>query len=386
MVFKILIRIFFLPLILLEICIPKKDTIWIFGSWNGKTYSDNSKYLYEFAQNHKDTHIRPIWLTKKKSIVDELRMGGKECYLFYSLKGIYYSIIARVVVVSRTWNDLPLTAFLTPHKTFYVQLWHGTPLKKLNKVLRGSFIAEILKKVFRAYIGRDYDLVISATEKTIPIYKKVFSVTSEQIHITGQPRNDVFQSDHYKSFVGDSKRIILYMPTWRKQPFNYFDKKFRFDLQKIDAQLEKENAVLIVKLHFHMIETFKEIFNTKNIIFLDDISDIYPYLPSVDILLTDYSSIFFDFLLLDKPIIFMPFDKDKYVNEVGGFYFDYADVTPGYKAQDWSDVFKEVQKIFRGQDSCKSSRKKINNIFNRYHDSHSSMRVYTLIKDSIGSL
>ena len=227
-------------------------------------------------------------------------------------------------------------------------------------------------------------MVISATDKITPIYRKVFSVTSKQVHITGQPRNDVLLDSDYKRLVDDKKKVILYMPTWRQQSFNYFDKKFGFDLQKIDAQLERGNAILIVKLHFHMVGGYEKIFKTKNIIFLNNISDIYPYLSSVDILLTDYSSIYFDFLLLDKPIIFMPFEKDRYVKEVGGFYFDYDDVTPGYKAQDWNDVFKEVQKIFNGKDTWKSSRKKVNKEFNLYQDSNSSKRVYSLIKESIG--
>ena len=385
MFLTIFLRVLLLPLYLINLCIPKNKTIWIFGSWKGETYNDNSKYLYEYVYKKTDSPIRAIWLTKKKSIIEQLKKEGKECYYFYSLPGMCYSIIAGVAVVSRTWFDLPFTTLLFPQRTLYVQLWHGTPLKKLDKLLRGSLFSQILKIIFRVYSGRDYDLVISATEKNVFIYQDIFSISKKNIKILGQPRNDALFSQKKEIMVParKKKKIILYMPTWRSYPYNYFDKKFGFDLKKLESFLYKENCLLVVKLHFHDQEKYKKQFSSKYIIFINDIDDIYPYLSSVDILLTDYSSIFYDFLLVKKPIIFLPFDIARYTKDVGEFYHGYEKVTPGYKAKNWDEVIGEIKNIFKGKDRYKRKRGEINDMFNPFKDGKNSERVYQEIMTSL---
>lgn len=384
---QLIIPIFLSPLVIFNSLLSKNNRVWIFGAWEGRTYNDNSKYLYEYTQTYKKNVTRAIWLTKSKKVYSLLKKEKKECYYFYSLHGIYFSIVAQVVIVSRTWTDLPLTCLLFPKKTIFVQLWHGTPLKRLEKIFGKSIKGKVLRKLVVLYLGRTYDMVFSGTTKNVSHYsgKNFFSVKKKDIYITGQPRNDVLLTSlkSIKITQKEYKKIILYIPTWRNKKSDYFNKELKFDLKKLDMFLKKEEILFVLKFHFHDYYLYKRTLLSDNILFLSDIDDIYPYLRNVDILITDYSSIYFDFLLLQKPMLFFPFDKEQYKNEVGGFYYPYDSVTPGVKVYDWSRLIFELKKLIRGQDEYQFERKRINELFNTYKDKDSSARVYKEIAERI---
>ena len=100
-----------------------------------------------------------------------------------------------------------------------------------------------------------------------------------------------------------------------------------------------------------------------------------------DILITDYSSVYFDFLLLDRPVIFTPFDIKEYINKDRQLYYDYDKVTPGPRCNNWNEVLIELDKILRGEDGYKKERQQINDYFNKYKDANSSKRVYEFFKN-----
>ena len=104
----------------------------------------------------------------------------------------------------------------------------------------------------------------------------------------------------------------------------------------------------------------------KNIYFVDPSSDIYPFLKHVDLLITDYSSIYFDFLLLDRPIIFFCFDLEDYLAKNRDMYFEYNKVTPGDKARNYAELKTCIIKALKGQDEYSEERRKIKNIMFNY--------------------
>jgi CDP-glycerol glycerophosphotransferase (TagB/SpsB family) len=111
--------------------------------------------------------------------------------------------------------------------------------------------------------------------------------------------------------------------------------------------------------------------------------DIYPLLKRVNILITDYSSVYFDFLLLDRPIIFAPFDLREFVSLDGQeLFYDYDEVTPGPKATDWKGVLEFVERNLQCDD-YKTQRKEICLRFNEFRDCKNSERVYNIIKNSL---
>jgi len=376
-----IIKIISLPLYLLGMLIPKNKNIWIFGTGNGRKYNENSKALFEYVVKNKKT-IRAIWLTRNEEIRSQLDKKNKEVYAFYSLKGIYFSLISKILVISTSFYDIGFVAYLFPRNVKIIQLWHGTPLKKL----RGSslrfgmkvYLKKFLPKntflwIFVQYIGRHSDLIISATDKNIKIYKEL---GHKNVKITGQPRNDILFKIIENS---DKKKTFFYLPTYRAygNDFDFFF-QYGFDLEKMDSFLEKNNVSLLIKFHpcdekqnKKLINSFS---NTKNI-FLSQDNDIYKLLPKIDALLTDYSSIYFDFLLLNRPIIFTPFDFEKY-KKLNGFYYNYNLVTPGPKAKDWKEVLVYMQEAVKNPNKYQKQRKKINDMFNKYKDGKSSERVF----------
>ncbi|MCX6781634.1 MAG: CDP-glycerol glycerophosphotransferase family protein [Candidatus Magasanikbacteria bacterium] len=398
-----------MPLYLVGLLVKKNNKIWIFGTGNGTKYNDNSRALFEYV-NVNEKIIRPIWLTKSDYIVQKLRKENFEVYKFYSVNGIYYSIVAKVLVLTTSFFDVNSTSYLFSSKSKIIQLWHGTPLKRLtldasiatylfqlkNKIIQAwygktseellkvsSFNKRIISWIILQYIGRESDLIISATDKNKKIYAELPIFGHKNIKTTGQPRNDVlFEKIESKN----KKKLLFYLPTWREYDKNFdFFGQYKFNLEKFDSFLERNNANFIIKLHACDEKQSKKIAdlfaNAKNIS-LSQIEDIYEILPKTDILLTDYSSVYFDFLLLNRPVVFTPFDLVLY-EKLRGFYYDYNSVTPGPKANDWDEVVEYVQDILNGVDNYKQRRLLVNRDFNRYQDGKSSERVFQEIIKTI---
>jgi CDP-glycerol glycerophosphotransferase len=113
---------------------------------------------------------------------------------------------------------------------------------------------------------------------------------------------------------------------------------------------------------------------------------MYPLFTKVDLLITDYSSIFFDFLLTDKPVLFYPYDKDEYLTMDRSMYDDYDTVTPGHKAYNYSDFHKKLEMFFQQPNALKESDldyQKIKKMYNKYSDSNGAKRTYEFITSNI---
>jgi len=384
---SLLFKLLFFPLSTLLDIIPVNKNIWVFGTGLGENYNDNSKYLFEYVINNNGgkSKIRPIWLTKNKTILETLKKEGKEVYLFHSVKGLFYSLVSGVVIVSFSWIDLPLTSFILRKKKV-VQLWHGTPFRKVD-FKSGSLFEKLLKVIFLSYLGREFDLVLVATPKVIEIHrlKNVSNIDEEKIKVTGSPRTDILHKNYgHFAFLkqGKTEKVFLYLPTWRHYRHNLFDAKYGFNFARINNFLHKNRSYLVVKVHPEEFKKYKKLNrlnNSRSRIIFTFVEDIYPFMKSVDCLLTDYSSVYFDFLILDKPIIFLPFDMEEYVKDNHGFYYDYDWVTAGPKTQNWIETLTEMKKIILGKDKYKKQRRIIDKLFNTYSDGNNSKRVFNEI-------
>jgi len=217
---------------------------------------------------------------------------------------------------------------------------------------------------------------------------------------TGYPRNDALLSNitisnvlsDIKEQYGDYKYLIFYLPTFRGQIGSEFDlfTNYGFDVSKIEKNLEEINALFLIKTHpvncIRDEELLARVHCSKQIKIVNDSDsdgDIYPILRKTDVLITDYSSVYFDFLLLNRPIIFAPFDFENYVREDREFYDNYNDVTPGPKAKNWDEVLKYVKEAIKNPEEYESERKRVCELFNAYNDANSSERVYKAIKEII---
>jgi CDP-glycerol glycerophosphotransferase (TagB/SpsB family) len=154
--------------------------------------------------------------------------------------------------------------------------------------------------------------------------------------------------------------------------------EYSFDPESMSRFLMKHNLVLVIKPHF--IELNEVLDNLKGFdrIKVYQEADPYPLLKYTDILITDYSSVIFDFLVTDKPIIFTPFDMEYYIKNINDFYFDYREISAGPQCKDWLEVQKNIVKIL-GDDPYTNQRRLLNSKFNKF-SSHHSERLVEFLK------
>ncbi len=373
-----------LPLYWLSCIVPKDKNTWVFGAWFGERYADNSKYLFEYV-NKNYPKINTIWLTKNKIVYNDLKTKGYKVVLKKSLKGIYFSMRAKVFIVCQSKKE-DIYPFVNDKVSVVVQLWHGIPLKKIGyddkiySFCNARSQKNKIKKLFFPFLIESYSLLIATSEETRKIFSQAFKIEKDKVKITGYPRNDrLFTVSKEEEYIK-----IIYLPTFRKGRGFEVDlfSTYGFNVIEINKKLKNNNAKLYIKLHpvnkppAHIIE---QIHNSTQVEFVESSEDLYENLSTFDILITDYSSVFFDYLLLDKPIIFAPFDIEAYLKHDREFYYNYEDVTPGPKARNWNQVLIHIEEAIKYPNKYKKERKEIRDLFHKYQDGNSSMRVFNEI-------
>jgi len=419
------LEILHLVLYWIAVRMPVDKNFWIFGAWFGETYSGNSKYLFEYVVKN-ECNIKAVWLTRSRKLTVELRRKGFNVYYFYSPIGIWYALRAGVAVFCVGYtSDLP--SFCIYRSKKLIQLWHGIGPKKvgvLNKhplpttrELFPSFkhknieviILNLWKLLFKArftnvdvlpYKMEQYDLYTSILSLS-PITKKkmidVFNVQrdkSDKVVVTGFPRNDalfrkVSNPNRISRIIdnihGKGEKVGFYLPTHRQEGRKTMLKEISNGLRLNKNKLVSKKIHLLVKLHhFHNTERTKVKIENVTFVTTDDIEgDIYPLLSMSDFLITDYSSVYIDYLLVDKPIIFFIYDIREYMCNEREFYFSFKDITPGPKVLSWSSLLSEVHNQLE-KDGYKIARRDTRKLFHTYNDASSSRRVvdqiYTLLK------
>jgi len=385
--------ILFLPFWHLERLIPRNKNIWVFGSLEGKKYGDNSRTFFEYVTSH-HPEITAIWLTRNKVIYELLCSKNINVFMLCSIKGIIYSLAAKYYITDHGLVDLNIYASNGAKK---ISLWHGMPLKKMgffdNEYFKNQRFFMLRKRILSIicpyYTDDDsIDLLIASSDFFKPFLSSSFAsifgkkLPLQKIITTGLPRNDnLFKKTKNSLIAGlrekyNNCRIIVYMPTFRlgsynNVPFSPFT-GFGFDASVFSDFLENENIIFLYKPHpydsnlpdFRIADRFVYLKGTEY-------DDLYDFLGNIDILATDYSSIYFDFLLTGKPVILTPFDLEEYI-KIRGLYFDYNTYMDGIKAYNWNDFMGIVrhEKYYAIQDI---------NGFNYYKDASSCERVFNAI-------
>jgi CDP-glycerol glycerophosphotransferase (TagB/SpsB family) len=364
---KKILKLLYLPLRLVNFLFIKNSNIWLFGSWFGLKYADNTKYLFEYV-NKNDLNIKAIWISHNKDILNQVRKKGYIAYHPHSILGIYYILRAKVGIV--TQGNIDINRYLKI--PVLINIWHGNPMKKIGiDALPNSKRKQRKQNIYA--VGSSY---IEATHLST-----AFGLDIENILITGYPRNDVFSTS-----ISSSKILkVIYMPTHRNEGKIDITKFIINDLNLINERLKKEDILLYFKVHFYDMKgnMFDGMSNIK-ILNDDDINkDIYSVINSYDILITDYSGIYFDFLLSEKPIIFAPFDIEDYQKNDRGFYYNYDEITAGPKCYNWNEVLKWIENFSKDPSLYSNERKKAKNMFHLYQDYKYSERLYHNIKTII---
>ncbi|MCH5252188.1 MAG: CDP-glycerol glycerophosphotransferase family protein [Lachnospiraceae bacterium] len=317
--------------------LPVKKNRIVFDSSLGKSYAGNPKHIYEYlVANGYDTKWDCIWFFEK----EKYSIPGMSRQVRYGrMRYLYYMVTAKVWVF-----DTRQPEWLVRRKgTYYIQTWHGTPLKKLALDMEDVFMVgesdiETYKKHFMKNV-ETWDYLISQNPFSTETFRRAFDFKKEMLEI-GYPRNDILFRENtpeavrrYRKKLGLplDKKVILYAPTWRDDEFSE-DNKYEFRPQISFETLQKElsgDYIMIVKYHYLIMDAVDWSPYQGFIYHFDQSRDIAELFLVSDILITDYSSVMFDFSILRRPIFFFAYDFYKYKNELRGFYFSYRKEMPG---------------------------------------------------------
>lgn len=359
--------------------IIKKSKRWVFGAWFGTNFSDNSKVIYlKVIKDYKE--IEAIWITKNKEELDYINSLGGKAILYNSFTANHYVATADVVFMTHDFIDLSSVCLI--NNAYKVQLWHGVALKKIGfdvtSETNPTLIGKIKSKLIDSW--KVSDLYIAPSEEYASKVKSAFNTTDDKILRVGQPRNDMFFNINKKSSKLPDKKIITYMPTFRDNQSAFDFSNLKDDESKaLNIILNKYNAVIVQKKHFVDSSNNKTNKNSvENIINLAKI-DTQELLTSTDILITDYSSCYFDFLLLDKPIIHYVYDYNYYNKDDRGLYYKLSDVCGGKISYEFTSLLKCIEEYLIDPSEDSNQRQAIRERFVTFEDGKSAEKIIDFI-------
>ena len=363
-----------------------------FESFHGTQFSDNPKAIYEWMkQEYPEYHL--VWGVNKgqeKPFRDE-----KVSYVLrFSIKWFLTMPRAAVWVIN-TRTPLWLTK---NKKTMYIQTWHGTPLKKIGRDIESISIPGYTKESYDQSFTEEskrWNYLVSPNFYSTEIFKGAFDFHGPVLEI-GYPRNDILTKSKdnpviktklkEKMGLPTNKRIILYAPTWRETA-NRKDGKYSFDTEfPFDDVMESvdENTLVLVRMHYLVAKEIDFTQLDERIIDVSESYDMSELLAISDLLITDYSSSFFDYAITDSPILFFMPDKKNYEEEIRGFYFPIEESLPGPIAETKEELVDKITQWHSNEDLRNKNYKKFKNEFTSLEKGNASKYIAeTIIKKGV---
>lgn len=357
--------------VLISWLVPRTRSICVVGGSRGKRFADNAKHFFVLAQQQKNTP-QFIWLSPNLALNQNLRNKGFQAYSPNSLAGLYFGFRAGWHVFDVKITDTSEYSCIGANQ---LNLWHGIPLKKLHH-LGGSLPQpgwlQLFKKLYRYCPGRQY-MAHPAAEQ-YDYLSQVFSVPAENMIAANLPRNEILlhptllDSSASGSLINDVDKIIRkqlhdypgkvigYFPTWRETG----DDKFlgattAADIQALDKLLEEQGALLVTKWHSCSYAEYKHRGVSKTAVEIDQLllkannirilpfdTDLNTVLDSCDMLISDYSGVLIDYLLLNRPLLLAAYDRDSY-EIFTGLLPEYDDFNAGPKAVDFASALGYIR-------------------------------------------
>lgn len=337
--------------------LPLKKKWIVFESMWGKKYSCNPRYLYEYIdKNHPDYTC--IWSLKDECIPIT---GNGIRVRRLSWKYLYYMARAKYFVNNVNFAD----SYEKRKGQIEVQTMHGTPLKTIGLDVPGDFPT---KKSEKNYIRKckRWDYLIVQNKFVADLAPSAFKFKNT-IMDTGYPRTDILYSSNNKDEMGrlkeklglpKDKKVIMYAPTWRIK--NKFE--LMLDLEKMKEKFSDE-YVLILRLHHFSAKGLKRIPGDGFVYDLTNYQSIEDLYIITDILITDYSSVMFDYAVLHRPMLFFTYDLDEYRDKLRGFNIDIEKEAPGPLLYTSDEVLDAIEHL---DDTIKNSKQRVDNFNEKY--------------------
>ena len=355
-----------------------KENKILFESFYGKFYTDSPKYIYEYLYETFGDKFEYVWVLNKRGVKIP---GNPKTVKRFSLD--YYKHLAESKYL--VFNTRHPKRLRKREEQVFIETWHGTPLKRLGFDQGNLYLDDPNSKKSYRRDSKKWDYMISPNRYTSEIYRSAFAYEGEIIE-SGYPRNDILYNADAKKInqiktdlkLPGDKKIILYAPTWRDD--EYYDTasvKFtlKLDLDRLKREFGDE-YIVILRLHYFIADNI-DLKGLKDFVYdlskHEDIAELYLI---SDMLITDYSSVFFDYANLKRPILFYTYDIEKYENVLRGFYIDINREVPGPLLMTNDEVVDAIRNIDKINDEYADRYEEFYNRFCGIEDGNASKRVY----------
>lgn len=356
-------------LLVLSFLVPHRRGSVVIGAGLGKRFMGNPKYLYlELLRLREEgASLDFHWITENNDICDEFAEKGWPVVHKFSWHGFWSLLRAEFLVIEsgmmarEVLHDVAY-AWLFLGRFNVIQTWHGSPMKRIClDALKDRGMNSIIERLFFNLSKMEYgsyECVVAQSEYDQKILSGAFG--NKNVPIFGSARNDIFfgtvrgvENLEDMLQLGAYERVLLYAPTYREskapvmnskvfnhraQPLEPFSSNF---LKQLNSELAKRNWILLVKKHH--LDTALTIQNElTHVVEVGQVDDIQELLVHTDVLLTDYSSVCFDYLQADRPIIYYVYDLEDYMHETRAFYINFKERITGPFAKNETELLSLI--------------------------------------------
>jgi len=360
-------------------------------------FLDNSKHFFTYLNANLGAGQTVTFLSSNEKLCEEIRASGGKAVKHPSLHSLWMVRRSGALITDvSAWGDYGV--YPLSRGSLCVQMWHGAPLKHIEldvfkkRLQSMSTWMKYLLTLYKKLSGRypNYDVVLCTSQQFLQIFVNCFRARTYLT--TGYPRNDAMFSgngsgsalmdinvdlsvlDEIKLAKQANVMVVLYVPTFRKGLENPLNDKL--EIKRLSGFALANNMTFIVKLHPFMVGLTESTL-LPGVIICNPDSDIYPLMKFCDLMVTDYSSIYLDFLLLDKPVIFYAYDLDDYVATDRSLYFDYEEMACGAICRDQAELEKALIEARMDPDQVQfaEQRSRVKSFTHDYQDGNSSARL-----------
>ncbi|MCV3322526.1 bifunctional glycosyltransferase family 2 protein/CDP-glycerol:glycerophosphate glycerophosphotransferase [Pediococcus ethanolidurans] len=362
--------------------LPIKQNVILYESFLGRNISDSPKYIYQFLKENYPGKFKHVWVINPEFTNFPANNSNTVFVKRFGFRYMYYLAVSKYQVI----NMRQPKWFQKRENTTLLSTWHGTPLKHLVFDMDNVASANPLYKEVFYHQSRQWDFLISPNQYSSNIFEHAFMYPQKQMLPSGYPRNDILNAPNkvekakrIKSKLGipQDKKVILYAPTWRDD--DYFEVgKYKFtlklDIGKLRNKLS-DDFVLVLRTHYFIANHLDTsefgdfVFNESS---YDDIAELYLI---SDVLITDYSSVFFDYAILKRPILFYVYDYEQYADVLRGFYLNMSKDLPGPLLKTSDDVLDALEHLDSIQNKYADRYHLFSSRFNAWEDGHATERV-----------
>lgn len=357
--------------------VPTKSN-YIFFESEGD-FCDNARALYQYMiEKNFNNKYKIVWKVSDSNLFKEK----------YNVKNVKF------VSNNGFFNGLILNYYIAKCKYFFFTHPHWLKNWKKDQVVVHLSHGIPIKGSSGVDLSNTFDYILCSSERTKEWNCKFWGAKHNQNIVLGAPRNDLlFENKNVISLLLGSNeydKVILCMPTFKQSkywedsdeviPYAIQGIKNEEELKSLNNYLESNNSILLVKIHHLQKTDILTKVKLSNIIYIEDKDlmgkdiQLYNLIGEVDALLTDYSSVYLDYILLDRPIGFLHADIHSYIKGRGFLVYNYLDFMPGDKIYTVDDLFAFISKVKNGIDEYKIERKNVNEVVNTFRDNKNCER------------